>query len=177
MDTHVSTAALGKNGEMKFRAEHDFPASVAAVSDVLMDSSFHRSLALPDLSLPEVLEETVDGSARMLKLRYEFVGSLDPIAKRVLGGRKLTWIQEMRLDSASGDGSLSFSAEADPKRLFGSAAVTLAAQDDRTLRTVVGDLFVKVPLIGGTAERKIVPGLVARLDVEAAAVRGALTGP
>ena len=115
---------------------------------------------------------------RLLKLRYEFVGHLDAIAKRVIGNRKLTWIQEMRLDSVSGLGTLSFSAEADPKKLFGSADVALVARGDgETQRTVAGDLFVKVPLIGGTAEKKIVPGLVARLDVEAEAVRVALTAP
>ena len=82
---------------MRFGVEHRFSASVVAVCDVLMDPAFHRALVLPDLSLPEVLEESSEGTARMLKLRYEFVGSLDPIAKKVLGGRKLTWIQEMRL--------------------------------------------------------------------------------
>jgi hypothetical protein len=162
---------------MRFEVSHEFAASVAAVCGVLLDASFQRALVLPDLSLPEVLDESAEGTARFLKLRYEFVGSLDPIAKRVIGARKLTWIQEMRLDSASGVGSLLFSAEADPKKLFGSARVTLIARDGGTTRTVAGDLFVKVPLIGGTAERKIVPGLVRRLDVEAEAVRVALTGP
>jgi len=165
---------VSKNGGMRFEVEHVFPGSVAAVAGVLLDSSFHCALALPDLSLPEVLEHT----SGMLRLRYEFVGSLDPIARRVIGGRKLTWIQELRLDSGSGAGTLSFSAEADPKKLYGSADVALVAIDGgQTRRTVAGDLFVKVPLVGGTAERKIVPGLVRRLDVEADAVRVALTTP
>jgi Protein of unknown function (DUF2505) len=163
---------------MKFRAEHLFPGSVAAVCAVLTDPAFHRALELPDLSLPEVLDESSDGTETRLRLRYEFVGHLDPIAKRVIGARKLTWIQEMRLDSASGLGSLSFSAEAEPKKLFGSAEVALVARRDaETQRTVAGDLFVKVPLVGGTAEKRIVPGLVRRLDVEAEAVRDALTAP
>jgi len=171
---HFFSLFLGKNVGMRFEVEHVFPGSVAAVGGVLLDPSFHCALVLPDLSLPEVLEH----NAGMLKLRYEFVGALDPIARRVIGGRKLTWIQELRLDSGSGVGTLSFSAEAEPKKLFGTADVALVAIDDgQTRRNVEGDLFVKVPLVGGTAERKIVPGLVRRLDVEAEAVRVALTTP
>jgi hypothetical protein len=40
---------------------------------------------------------------------------------------------------------------------------------------VAGELFVRVPIVGGTAERRIVPGLVRRLDVEADALTAALT--
>ena len=43
-------------------------ASVAAVADVLLDPSFHRALALPDLSLPEVLEHSSEGAEHMLEV-------------------------------------------------------------------------------------------------------------
>ena len=36
---------------------------------------------------------------------------------------------------------------------------------------IAGDFRVRVPLIGGTAERRIVPGIMRRLDVEAEALR------
>ena len=162
---------------MHFRAEHEFPGSPTAVAEILCDPAFHTRLDLPDLSRPEVVEHTVSGSERTLRLRYEFVGHLDPIARRLLAGRPLTWIQELQLDSATGRGRLSFAAEAEAKKLYGTATVTLAEVDaGRTRRTVVGDLYVKVPIVGGTAERRIVPGLVARLDVEAAALTATLTG-
>lgn len=162
---------------MHFRAEHDFPGSPAAVAEILCDPGFHTGLDLPDLSRPEVVEHTVSGSDRTLRLRYEFVGHLDPIARRLLAGRRLTWIQELRLDTATGRGRLSFAAEAEAKKLYGTATVALAeVGDGRTHRTVAGDLYVKVPIVGGSAERRIVPGLVARLDVEAAALIAALTG-
>ena len=55
---------------------------------------------------------------------------------------------------------------------IGEAEITfIAVNETRSRRRIAGDLHVKVPLIGGTAERKIVPGLVRRLDVEAEAVR------
>ena len=68
-----------------------------------------------------------------------------------------------------------FAAEAEPSRLYGNASIRLEAIDDgRTRRRIDGDFFVKFPLVGGTAERRIVPGLVRRLDIEADAVSAAL---
>ena len=160
---------------MHFRAEHEFPGSVAAVIAILCDPMFHTALDLPDMSRPEVVEHVSSGTEHVLKLRYEFTGSLDPIARKILAGRQLAWIQELRIDTTTGRGRLSFQAEAEPKRLNGSADVALVRRGSaRTTRHIEGDLFVKVPLVGATAERRIVPGLVRRLDVEAAAVTAAL---
>ena len=43
--------------------------------------------------------------------------------------------------------------------------------------TVDGELVVDVPLVGAMAERRIVPGLLRRLDIEAAAVDEHLARP
>lgn len=161
---------------MHFEVEHEFPAPPAKVGDVLCDAAFHTQLDLPDLSRPEVVESSVDGTTRLLRLRYQYIGSLDPIARKILGGRKLTWIQELRLDTTTHTGTLSFSAEEDAGRLYGAAEVAIVAVDgdERSRRHIGGDLHVRVPLVGGTAERRIVPGLVRRLDVEATALSKAL---
>jgi hypothetical protein len=162
---------------VRFEVEHDFPAARAKVADVLCDESFHTQLDLPDLSRPEVVTNEVDGTTRLLRLRYEYVGRLDPIARRIVGGRRLSWIQELRLDTATYTGTLSFSAEEDAGRLNGAAKVAIVAidGDEHSRRRVAGVLHVRVPLVGATAERRIVPGLVRRLDVEAAALAQELT--
>jgi hypothetical protein len=160
---------------VRFHAEHEFAGAPRDVALILTDPEFHARLELPDLSLPEVEAQDATGSERTLKLRYEFIGSLDPIARRLLAGRRLTWIQTLVLDTATGIGTLVFAAEAEPSRLYGNASMRLDAIDkDRTRRRINGDFFVKFPLVGGTAERRIVPGLVRRLDIEADAVAAAL---
>ena len=161
---------------MRFEVEHDFPAPRADVAGVLCDAAFHTQLDLPDLSRPEVVTSSVDGTTHLLRLRYEYIGRLDPIARRIVGARRLTWIQELRLDTATYTGTLSFSAEEDAERLNGRADVAITAVDDEhSRRRVAGDLHVRVPLVGSNAERRIVPGLVRRLDVEAAALARELT--
>jgi hypothetical protein len=165
----------GETARVRFEVEHIFPAPPDDVADILCDPEFHVALELPDLSLPTVVDSPTTGAVRSLRLRYEFVGQLDPIARRVLAGRRLTWIQELQLDADTGHGRLTFEAESEPGRLHGRADVLLArSAGAQTRRSIAGEFFVRVPLVGGTAERRIVPGLVRRLDVEAAALTAVL---
>lgn len=159
---------------MRFHAEHHFSAPADAVIAVLLDPEFHRHLELPDLSLPEIVAEP-DGVGDVVKLRYEYVGQLDPIARRLLGDRRLTWLQELHLDRERGTGRLTFAAEAAPDKLNGAATVTVADDPSRdggggSVRRLAGEFRVAIRPIGGMAERRIVPGLLRRLDIEAAAV-------
>jgi hypothetical protein len=157
---------------MHFEVEHEFPGSRAQVAEVLCDPAFQTQLDLPDLSKPEVVASSSEGTTRLLRLRYAYVGQVDGLARKIVGGRKLTWIQELRLDTESYTGTLSFSAEEDPGRVNGVAEVAIVAVDGdaASRRRIAGDLHIRIPLVGGTAERKVVPGLVRRLDVEAAAL-------
>jgi hypothetical protein len=160
-----------------FSSDHEFPAPPEAVARLLCDPDFHRSFDLPDLSRPGVVLSREDGTARHLRLRYAYIGQLDPIARRLLGNRQLTWLQDLELDKVTTRGTLRFAAESEPKRLFGDAIVALEPTNSGTHRHIAGDLHVRVAVVGGTAERRIVPGLLARLDVEAAALTAALKVP
>lgn len=152
-----------------FSAAHHFSAPPAAVLDTLADPEFQLALTLPDLGPAELLEHRVEGDVVRLQLRYEYTGQLDARARRLLGGRHLTWVQAMRIDRAASSGTLHMQAEAAPKALHGQASFTVAPEDGGgSVRTLHGDLRVSVPVIGPMAERRIVPGLVARLGVEAA---------
>ncbi len=161
---------------MRFHAEHHISGSEEAVAALLVDSAFYLHLALPDLSLPELVDEQSEGDIAMLRLRYEFVGSLDPIAQRLLGSSRLAWIQEVRVDKSAGTGALTFEAEKDPRRLHGAADFLLTETMGGTRRRIDGDLVVAVPGIGRMAERRIVPGLLRRMDIEAQAMDEELQG-
>ena len=73
---------------------------------------------------------------------------------------------------------MSFSAEEDPKKVNGRSDVTIRPLDGTgARRRITGDLHIRIPVIGGTVEKRIVPGFVRRLDVEADAVRLRLGDP
>ena len=155
---------------MRFDAEHHFQGSPSAVIAVLANPDFYTGLDLPDLSRPVVLEQRREGPISVVRLRYEFVGSLDPLARRLLGNRKLTWAQETSVDQSTNSGQLHFGAEADPRRLHGSAQFVVVDDGAGAVRRLSGELVVAVPVVGPRAEKKIVPGLLRRLDIEAQAV-------
>jgi hypothetical protein len=158
-----------------FEHQHDFAGAPARVAEIMSDAEFQSGLDLPDLSRPEVVASEVDGSRRLLTLRYEYVGQLDSVAQKIVGGRKLTWVQELRIDVDRGVGTLAFSADGDAGRVNGTADVGLTRTGGESChRTIAGDFRVRIPIVGGTAERKIVPGLVRRLGVEADAVAAML---
>jgi Protein of unknown function (DUF2505) len=163
---------------MRFQAEHWFDGPPGAVAALLTDPQFYQRLALPDLSQPEVLQSSSDDQHSRLRLRYEFIGALDPVARRLLGENRLAWIQDIRIEPSTGTGDLTFGAAADPTRLRGSGHFTLQKLDGRCVRRLSGELVVAVPVIGARAERRIVPGVLRRLDIEAEAVNKALAaGP
>ena len=141
----------------------------------MVDPDFYLALDLPDLSRPEVLERSDNGGVSLLRLRYNYVGKLDPLAQRLLGSGRLVWIQETRVDQAADSGVVSFEAEKDPGRLHGSSDFVLTAAEGGTVRRFDGELIVAVPGIGRMAERRIVPGLLRRLDIEAQAIEDRLT--
>ena len=146
------------------------------VAAILSEPDFYLDLVLPDLSQPELLEQRDDGDGTEIRLRYEFVGSLDPIAQRLIGAGRLAWVQSVRIDRSTGSGSLQFEAEKDPRRLHGKADFDITTSDRGCERRLEGELIVAVPGIGRMAERRIVPGLLRRLDIEAEAVNERLRG-
>ncbi len=192
---------------MEFAAEHRFPAPTSVVADVLVDPTFYEALDLPDLRLDGVVAAPEAGDpgeawdpgeagdpeapghpgvagARLLVLRYEYTGALDPMARRLLGGGRLTWTQEVRIaapapaDPRAGtvdgeviEGWLAFRSEERPELLHGDARFDLTPDGAATVRRLAGQVVVALPVIGGMAERRIVPGFLARLDVEAEGVR------
>lgn len=159
---------------MRFEAEHHFRGSPGQVAAVLTDPDFYGRLVLPDVGVPRVVERAADGPRSTLGLRYEFTGTLDPTARRIIGPNRLAWVQEVEVDTVTGSGELTFHAQADPRRLHGSARFTLEPQDGGCVRRLTGDLVVAVPLIGSRAEGRIVPGILRRLDIEAEAVNQVL---
>jgi hypothetical protein len=155
---------------VRFYAEHRFHGSVQAVMVLLSDPDFYVGLDLPDVNHPSVLEPRDNADGAMIRLRYEFVGTLDPMARRLIGSRHLAWIQEVRVDRSAGSGSLHFEAEIDSKRLHGAADFVVSTEGNGSVRRLDGELVVAVPGIGRVAERRIAPGLLRRLDIEAQAL-------
>ena len=156
---------------MRFHAEHRFNGPVDAVGKLLTDADFYVGLALPDLSRPEVLDRRTDGDDTVLRLRYEFPpGSLDPIASRLLGADRLAWIQEMRVDLLRRVGNARLRGREGPEAPARLGRLRPRRRRPRNRPQARRRARRRRLGIGDMAERRIVPGLLRRMDVEARAL-------
>jgi hypothetical protein len=153
------------------RARHSFSASSGALFSALADPGYHATLELPDVGPPHIVACESDGDHTTIDVRYEFTGRLDPIARRIVGRDRVAWIQSLALDPGNGRAVLRIVPEARGVKMTCSAV--LHFRDDARggcTRVLDGELRVHVPVVGGRAETSIAPGILRRLDVEAAAL-------
>src|SRR5262249_45131757 len=126
---------------------------------------------LPDLDRPELLVRNENGTKIDIHLRFTYTGRLDPVARRIVGRDHVSWVQRLVVDPATRTCALSVAPEIGVVPVSCTGTFTLHDADgDQCLRILEGELRVKVPLIGGNAERSLAPGITRRLDLEAAAL-------
>jgi len=156
---------------MKLTATHIFSSPTAAVCEGMGDPDFYATLQLPDVESPELLVRTTKGTRVDIHVRFTYSGKLDPIARRIVGRDHVTWVQRLVIDSATQSCTLTVSPEGGvvPVDCAGTFALH-AADGEQCLRTLNGDLRIKVPIIGSRAEKSLAPGIMRRLDLEAQAL-------
>ena len=104
------------------------------MAKVLSDPGFYVDLDLPDLSRPDVIEHSAVADDVFVRLRYMYIGDLDPIVHRLLGHQPLSWIQELRIDTRKTSGTLGYAAERNPKLSMGRRV--LSSKPTGTRRSV-----------------------------------------
>jgi hypothetical protein len=155
---------------VKLAARHRFAASVAEVCDGMGDPDFYTGLRLPDVEPPEVIARTDQGDHVDVRVRFTYTGKLDPIARRIVGHDHVSWVQQLGIDRASQSCSLQVVPETGPVPVSCTGTFVLSAEGAGCVRTLDGDLRIRVPLIGSRAERALAPGIMRRLDLEAVAL-------
>jgi Protein of unknown function (DUF2505) len=160
---------------VKLSASHPFGAPVAAVCAAMGDPAFYAVLRLPDVEPPDVLVRTVNGDRVDVHVRFSYTGKLDPIARRIVGHDHVSWVQRLVIDPASESCDLSVVPDVGVIPVSCTGTFKLHTADGgRCLRVFEGDLRIRVPIIGSRAEKSLAPGILRRLDVEAAALNAFL---
>lgn len=155
---------------MRFEVEHRFDAALDTVEAAMTDSAFYEQLRLPGVAPLRVVDRRDDGGLVHLRVAYEFVGQLPAIARTVLGGGRISWVQESIVDRTRHHTEFRIVPDAHADRFSCRGTYRLRPAGSMTTRTIAGELTVRVPVLGGRAERAITSGLVERLDVESEAL-------
>jgi Protein of unknown function (DUF2505) len=160
---------------VKLAASHHFAGSIAEVCAAMGDPAFYAALRLPDVEPPELVSRTADGMRVDVSVRFTYTGKLDPIARRIVGHDQVSWVQQLQIDPVAASAALQVVPAVGMVPVTCTGTFTLTAEGDGCVRSLDGDLRIKVPIIGSRAEKSLAPGILRRLDIEADALDAFLT--
>ena len=139
------------------------------------DPDFYAELRLPDVEPPELVCRTVDGVRVDVDVRFTYTGKLDPIARRIVGHDRVSWLQHLEIDPAAASCALEVVPAVGIVPVACTGTFALRDEPGGCVRTLDGELRIKVPIIGSRAEKSLAPGILRRLDVEAEALNRFIT--
>ncbi len=164
-------------GMVKFGFEQRWTAPVDDVVQVYLDESFWSGLSdLSTTSPPTVLDITRRGDRATVRLHWVLSVDLPREAARFIDPDDVAWIEETRWDLTSNSATVTFLPDQAASLLRASADAALRADGHDAVRTISGELKVRIPLLGHKVEPAIVDGVTEHLDEEASAVATRLAG-
>jgi hypothetical protein len=136
----------------------------------MLDAAFQATLTdIGDLHDRVVLSlEEGPGGTLTRRVRCVLALHVSGMAKTVLGDADPAWVQEELWDAERRHCEWTIHPEVAAELLSASGTITIGDSDGKTVRTVTGDVRVRVPLYGGKVEGWIVQGVSRAYDEEAA---------
>jgi hypothetical protein len=145
---------------MRFEIVQTIPAAADAVDAALVDPTFlARMVELPKLGSAEVVEQRRDGDVVVQDVRYLFRAQLSSAVTRFVDPDRLTWVERSTCDLAAHRTRCVIRPDHYASMLEGRYDAVIADGGGTSRRTITGELSVRVPLVGGRAERAIVDGI------------------
>lgn len=154
---------------MRFQLQQRINAPVDRVAAAFTEAGFYESLdSLSNLARPELLSREEDGAFVRLRIRYRFIGHLSSAVRAAIDPKKLSWIEDSSHDLAARRVTFTMIADHYADRFESGGTYRLEPSGTgATTRHCVGDLTVRMRLVGGRVESAIVSGLREHLDAEA----------
>lgn len=148
---------------MHFTIEQRFPAPPAQVVAAYVNPELYPTFTgLSKVSTPEVLDITRTGDDVHVRLRMRFIADVSPAVTAVIDPTKISWVQDEHYDLSTRRATVEFQPDNYADRFScrgGYSFVDDPAHPGGTLRTIEGDLKIRVLLVGGQAEKAMVSGL------------------
>lgn len=148
---------------MRFSIEQRFAAPLDRVLTAYTDPELYPTLTgFTKIGTPAVLAAETSGDEAHLRLHMQFIAEVSSAVSAVVDPRKLSWVQDEVYDLGQGTAVVRFEPDnyADRFTCVGGYRFEPAPDDpSRTIRTISGDLKIRVLLVGGQAEKAMVMGL------------------
>jgi hypothetical protein len=156
-----------------FRIEHNFDADPATIAGVILDEDYQASLdGLGPLSERKILEQKTlpDGTVRR-RVRCVLDIEISGAARKFIGDADPAWIENAIWHPKERRWDWTIEPLVAKDLLEASGRIELASRSHGTVRTVLGEVKVSVPFVGGKVEGWIVNGLERAYSEEARRLR------
>ena len=145
---------------MNFDIVQDLAADPDAVDAALVDRAFLLRMGeLPKLGSAEVVDQRRDDDVVYQDVRYLFQAELSRAVTRVVDPKLLTWVERSVCNLGTHETTCEIRPDHYGGLLSGRYRSVIAAKGASAQRTLIGEVKVKMPLVGGRVERAIVDGL------------------
>ena len=145
---------------MKFELVQRWEAVPTDVFEVYLDPTFYAELdGVGVIGDPEVVSHEVVAARVEMQVRFRFTGDVPSAAAKIVRPDRLTWIEDTVFERATLRSRSTIIPDHYPDRLQCTATSRFEEVDGGCLRTITGDLKVRVLLVGGQVEKAIVSGM------------------
>lgn len=153
---------------MEITTNHHFAATPERVAAAMVEPDVIEQLTkITDVGSVEIIDRGSDAHTTWISARLTYTGSIDPLVGRALGSDSPTWVQTYRMATSARSGRLEIHPDHHGSLLQCHADIGLIPSAGGTDRALRGELVVRIPLLGGRAERALMPAVLARIDAEA----------
>jgi uncharacterized membrane protein len=161
---------------MRFEIEHRFPADPKTVIAKMFDPEIGPVLAAEMKNIQEIenISQTREGTVLTARTRYLPAPLIAKVGPLRVEPRWMEWIAEFQFDEATSTGSFkNIPTTGRVAKLMDNHGTIefRRAPDGSTIRTLKGELKIKVMILGRIAEKIIHKNAVAILDEEAEVMR------
>lgn len=162
---------------VRFEFDQRFAADPDRVVGVYLDESFWSGLGeLSTTRPPRVIDLQRRGDRAQVRLHWTLSVDLPRDAARFIDPDAVAWVEVTTWDLRTRTASVAFEPDQAARLLRASASASVNGSADASVRSIRGELRVKIPLLGHKIEPVIVDGIREHLDEEAAAVTARLGG-
>ena len=153
---------------MNFEITHTFDARPDDVARAMLDEDYQRSLK----TLGKLRLELIDQKARangdvIRRTRCVLDMEISGVAKKFIGDGDPAWVEKATWNEEAMAWSFTIDPEIAKELLEAEGTIRVSGVGEGALRTVEGEVKVRVPFYGGKVEGWIVDGLKDAYDEEA----------
>jgi hypothetical protein len=156
---------------MRFEVRSELPCSPEEVWAILESPEYDARMARESTSTREIVERRHEGGVLYTRRRISLSREIPGPMKKVIGSDRITYDQENWLPDGGDTLRWKITPMMGADRFHGEGTTRVVPTQGGSERIIHGELQIRVPLLGGKMEKKLVDDVVASYEKAAVIIR------